>query len=87
MSETKFTKGEWRARTEVFGGMKTGIIYIEGGGFDISGAPEMYDEIERDIENLRSLMCDMDRSTLEFAATIRKIDRKTKLLSKARGKK
>jgi hypothetical protein len=40
MSETKFTKGEWIASAESFVGEKTGIIYIEGGGFDISGAPD-----------------------------------------------
>lgn len=40
MSEAKFTKGEWLAKAENYGGMKTGIIYIKGGGFDISGAPD-----------------------------------------------
>lgn len=37
---TKFTKGEWIAKTTGFDGIKFGLVYIEGGGFDISGAPD-----------------------------------------------
>ena len=51
----------------------------------ISKAPAMYREIEKDVENLKSLLCDMNPNSLGFAATVRKIDRKTKLLTKARG--
>ena len=40
MSEGKFTKGPWEAKTDKFGGMQIGLIYITGGGFDVSGAPD-----------------------------------------------
>jgi len=36
----KFTQGEWVAKTGLVGGMKTGLVYIKGGGFDVSGAPD-----------------------------------------------
>lgn len=39
MNEAKFTKGEWVARTEEFGGMQIALVYVSGGGFDVSGAP------------------------------------------------
>lgn len=89
MSETKFTKGEWVARTEKFGGMQIGLVYVDGGGFDISdapdavanahliaAAPEMYAMLEMAI----SLM---DGDSIEdFTYQYREI---LELLAKARG--
>lgn len=79
----RFTKGEWIAETELFGGRQTALIYIEGGGFDISGAPdaianahliaaspEMYRFIQEQIL--------LDLHPIEE-------DRARKLLAKARG--
>lgn len=40
MNETKFTKGGWVARTEKFGGMQIGLVYVNGGGFNVSDAPD-----------------------------------------------
>ena len=40
MSQTKFTSGEWLAKTTGVDGIKFGLVYIEGGGFDVSGAPD-----------------------------------------------
>jgi hypothetical protein len=40
MSKTKFTLGPWEAKTSTYGGIDFGLVYIKGGGFDVSGAPD-----------------------------------------------
>ena len=40
MSNEKFTSGEWHAKVHGIGGLNIGIVYINGGGFDVSGAPD-----------------------------------------------
>ena len=51
----------------------------------IAAAPKMYAEIERDIQNLYQSLCDIDSSSLQYAAVEKKIERKQKLLAEARG--
>ena len=53
--------------------------------FLIASAPDMYAEIEHEIECLYQSLHDLDDGSLKYAATLKKIDRKTKLLAKARG--
>ena len=41
MSEAKFTKGPWVARTDEYEGIKTAVVYLgNDGGFDLSRAPD-----------------------------------------------
>ena len=92
--ETKFTKGPWVARTELFGDLKTALIYVDGGGFDISGspncmanahliasAPEMYEMLLKQSE-LMGFLDEQTHPNIELDAVKHEID---KLLSKARG--
>jgi len=82
MSKAKFTKGPWVART--YGGyIKHAVIYLDGGGFDISNcpdcidnahliaaAPEMYDmlaTIENDDNKIPAWLWDKIQATLAKA--------------------
>lgn len=82
MSKPKFTKGPWVARTHD-GELKHAVIYLNGGGFDISNcpdcvanahliaaAPDMYDalaSIENDGNQVPAWLWDKIQDTLAKA--------------------
>ena len=76
----KFTKGPWEARTGNLSGVPFALVYVDGGGFDLSGAPDA-------IANAHLIACapDMYRF-LDDIANGRGTDYPIEqLLSKARG--
>ena len=98
MSNEKFTSGEWHAKVHGIGGLNIGIVYINGGGFDVSGAPDcvanahliasapdMYREIQSVIIELQEVIEDYPIGCPDWVLLNSKIERKEKLLSEARG--
>ena len=96
VSDAKFTKGEWIAKAGVSYGMAFGLVYINGGGFDVSGAPDpeahanliasapdMYEMLIKISEAVNSGLYEIELADAitEFGGDIEN------LLAKARGEK
>ncbi len=94
MSEAKFTKGEWNVQ---FGDMifssdginneQVAVVCNEDNSdkYLIALAPEMYEEIERDIGWLGMMKAKFVLGSYEYQSICLRIESKQKLLAKARG--
>lgn len=97
MSEAKFTKAPWKIQDDGYG--LIGVLFRKGYGVLvghkdnesisnahlIAAAPEMYEEIERDIGWLGMMKAKFVLGSYEYKSICLRIESKQKLLAKARG--
>ncbi|UTQ79838.1 hypothetical protein vBVnaSL3_20 [Vibrio phage vB_VnaS-L3] len=93
-----FTKGEWEVKRTVVSGFRVkvkdkkgkqgkiiGDIRTKENANLIAAAPEMYDEIERDINELIKLLQGLERYSNDYLFYSSELERKQQLLAKAGG--
>jgi hypothetical protein len=97
MSEAKFTKWKWKAHDD--GYCMIGVLFRKGFGVLvgskskevvanahlIAAAPDMYEEIELDINDLVELLQTLDRNSDDYLFYEQKLNWKQSILAKARG--
>ena len=101
MGEAKFTKGEWVSHDKrpycngfsifagsqyvAFVGDSDNVTECKANANLITAAPEMYKEIERDIDWLEMMKAKFVLGSYEYRSICLRIESKQKLLAKARG--
>ena len=89
--KTKFTEGEWKANASEFP-FAHGLVYINDGGFDVSGAPDCVanahliasaPDMYKLLDSIAELMNSDDQTIAD--EMVQKFDDIELLLKKARG--
>ena len=93
-TETKFTKGEWRINDDIDGlsvafnddgELITDYVYELADAHLIVAAPNMYEEIEQDIRDLKDFLVTLKENSHDYIYYTSKLTRKEQLLAQARG--